>query len=71
MAEWKLHRPSSTTSAMSPRMSSRVRSSMAAACFGAKRGSRIFRKFLWSGGSICSGMSGRIWPMCTASMPEE
>ena len=25
---------------------------------------------LCSGGSICSGMSGRTWPMATASMPE-
>ena len=39
-------------------------------CLGAKIGSRSLRNFLWSGGSICSGISGRICPMATASIPE-
>ena len=34
-------------------------------CRGAKSGSRILRYFTWSGGSICSGMSGRTEPIAS------
>ena len=37
--------------------------------FGAKSGSSSLRKLRCSGGSICSGISGRTWPICTASKP--
>ena len=38
---------------------------------GAKIGSRILRYFLWSGGSICNGISGRTFFRSTASMFDE
>ncbi len=34
---------------------------------GANNGSRILRYFTWSGGSICSGISGRTEPIARAS----
>ena len=63
-------RPSATTAATRSRTSARVRSSSRAICLGAKIGSSSLRKLRCSGGSICSGMSGRTCPMATASKPE-
>ena len=60
---------------MKPSMSSftvRVTdSSIRAICRGAKIGSRILRYFLWSGGSIWSGIRGRRFFRSTASALEE
>src|SRR4029450_12201751 len=38
---------------------------------GANSGSRILRNFLWSGGSICSGIIGRTFWRSTADMLDE
>ena len=46
-------------------------SSMRAICLGAKMGSRILRYFLCSGGSIWSGIIGRLFLRSTASALDE
>ena len=71
MVEWKLQLPSSTTASMRSATRARIRSSNGAIRRGAKRGSRSLRNLAWSGGSIWSGISGRTWPMATASTPDE
>ena len=45
--------------------------SMSAILRGAKIGSSSLRNFLCSGGSICSGIMGRLFLRSTASMLEE
>ncbi len=64
-----------SSSSMNPSMSSLTSLSMGSvrACMrlGAKRGSRILRYFRCSGGSICSGISGRRVLRSTASVFDE
>ena len=63
--------PLSMNRSMRSLTSAVIGSSRRAIFCGAKMGSSSLRNFLWSGGSICSGMSGRWFCRSTASAFDE